>query len=96
MMKPSHVHRMNVICVVTAFLITFLLTTCMPMIDDNLMLIVSDELPPLLAITSPGYGTPYVSEMAIEGTVIDSSVEEKDGKGALAALVLSFLDNESF
>lgn len=78
-------------------LITFiLLSTCMEVIDEDLMLLVADKFPPVLQIDSPLFGTAYVSEMTIVGKILDSSETEEDGKGLLASLTLAFLDWGAF
>ena len=86
----------NSVRIIFALITLILLSTCMEVIDENLMLLVADKFAPVLKIDFPQFGTSYVSEMAIVGTIIDSSEEEEDGKGLLASLTLEFLDSGAF
>ena len=65
-------------------------------IDQQLLIVVADEFAPDLTITSPEFGTPYISEMTVTGVLLDSTQEEGDNQGIIRTIVLDFLDNAQF
>jgi hypothetical protein len=76
-----------------AALATVVATSCPKPIDDELLLVVADEIKPLITITAPAQGSTYGYTVDVTGTLFDSSQTAGDGKGFVRTLEFSVLGN---
>ncbi len=62
----------------TVSFVLFLITSCPPQIDDDLLKQVKDELGPAITINSPEDGSSYAATVLVEGKVTDTTTDEGD------------------
>jgi hypothetical protein len=72
-----------------AALAAVLAASCPKPIDDELLLVVADEIAPLLTITDPAQGSTYGYTVDVDGTLFDSSQTAGDGQGFVRTLEFS-------
>jgi len=76
----------------TLLLLSILLTGCPLPIDETLITVVEDEIPPELTIASPKTNSAYKGTITITGSILDSALKDKDYKGFIKTLEITVLD----
>ena len=66
--------------------LTLMLTSCPNPISPQLANVVEDRLPPVVTVDQPENNTSFRSSLTVSGTIVDSSLEEGDGKGVLETI----------
>ena len=62
------------------------LVSCPLPIDESLVTVVEDEIPPELTIITPKTNSAYKGTLTITGSLIDSALQEGDNKGFIKSL----------
>ncbi|HUX13166.1 MAG TPA: hypothetical protein VMW87_09055 [Spirochaetia bacterium] len=70
----------------TVLAASLLLTSCPQPIDQKLLSVTEDKLPPTIALTSPVEGAEYFSTVVVSGTIKDSALQAGDNAGALKSI----------
>jgi hypothetical protein len=79
MKYKSFVTKLNLWFVaITVITVLFLLSSCPPQIDDDLLKQVKDELGPTIKINSPEDGDSYAATVVVSGNVEDATTDEGD------------------
>jgi|GEM_PF-6102364 len=70
----------------TAGIAVILISSCPSPITEALVAAVEDSFDPVITVTSPDYGSTYLSVVTITGQISDNAISQGDGKGSISAL----------
>lgn len=87
--------KRTLFALLAATVASFVLTGCPPPIMREVLVYAEDDIPPVITVSSPTNRSAFDSSVTFVGTVVDSAVDEGDGRGRVDSLTYAVVDRES-